>query len=268
MLSEKVLVVTGASGGIGSCLVGAFHGEVAGMVAASRRPLPPTPGLEAASASGEFLHVRGDLAEEDGVVALFDAARERFGRVDALLNCVGGSLYSHPLAEFPVEEFDEVVRVNLRSAFLLTKHFLREFSAAGRGPGRERGGGNGRGGNLVHLVSAAARHPSRGKGPYAVAKAGVARLVQQAAVEGAPLGVRVNGVSPCYVFTPRHERELAQKAASRGVPVEELVEEVLETQLLRKRMEPGHLVPAVRLLLETEVMTGQVVNVAMGQVLN
>lgn len=253
-LADKIVFLAGASGGIGSAFLEHLVDEAAGMATACRSPLEHFFSREPVPA--HLLHVQGDLTVEADVTRVFDQIRARWGRLDVMINCVGGSLHTHPLETFPVAEFDEVVRVNLRSAFLLTREAIKLVK---RNPA---------GGNLVHLVSAAVKRISTGKGPYGIAKAGVARLIQYAAAEAAEAGVRVNGIAPNYVFTSRHEREITAKAEATGTPREALVQHIFDSQRIRRKMMPTDLLPAVRLLATTDVITGQVYNVAMGQILD
>ncbi len=253
-LNSKIVILTGASGGIGRAIMDAFLPKVQHLITSSRSDLGKL--VPMADAPANRTHIQGDLTQEEDVSHLFEEILEKWGRVDILINCVGGSLFNHPLEEFPVEEFDRVIAVNLRSAFLLTKAAIHSIKRNGEA-----------GGNIVHIVSAAAERISHGKGPYGIAKAGLARLIHYAADETGRYNMKINGISPNYVFTSRHEEEIQEKAQKTRKTIQQLEEEIFDTQLLRKKMLPEMLVDVVILLATTEVITGQIYNVSMGQIL-
>jgi gluconate 5-dehydrogenase len=118
-----------------------------------------------------------------------DAVAKRFGRLDILINCVGIQR-EEPLLEVTEKAFDEVYRVNLRSAMFLAQAAARHQIAAG-------------GGRQVHLLSVRSQLGIRGRGysAYCATKGGLALLVRQHAAELAPHRITVNGVAPTFVYT-------------------------------------------------------------------
>ena len=132
-LSGQIAVVTGASAGIGRATALALAGEGASVVCAARRTdrlADVVAELEAIGA--EALAVTADVATEEGVEDLFEAATTHFGRVDILVNNVGVASYK-PLIETTIAEYDWMMSTNMRSTFLCTRAFLPPMLERGSG---------------------------------------------------------------------------------------------------------------------------------------
>ncbi|MHA1266376.1 MAG: SDR family oxidoreductase [Candidatus Helarchaeota archaeon] len=251
MLADKIILLTGASSGIGTVILKRFLPEVKFLITSNRKDLSefsPFQGIPP-----NLKHIKGDLTIEEDVRQLFQAIQEEFGQLDILINCVGGSLYSHLIENFPVEEFDRIVAINLKSAFLLTKFAIQLMKAHG--------------GNIIHFVSSSAKNIAPKKAPYGCAKAGLAHFIHYAAFEAAPYNIKINGISPTYVFTPRHEKEIRTKMQLTGKSRETIVTEIISSQLLKKQLDSEDLIPLTELLATTDVITGQIYNCTMGEVL-
>ena len=130
--------------------------------------------------------------------ALVDRVVELYGGLDILMNCVGIQ-HEQPLLEVTEEAYDEVYRVNLKSAMFLAQAAARHQTAAGKG------------GRQVHLLSVRAQLGLRNRGysAYCSTKGGMVMLIKQHAMELAPHGITVNGVAPTFVYTEmiRHVME-------------------------------------------------------------
>ncbi|MHA1298550.1 MAG: SDR family oxidoreductase [Candidatus Helarchaeota archaeon] len=254
MFSDKILLITGASGGIRYSIMEHFVANVKNLITSSRKKLSDF--LKLKYVPGNLEHVPLDLTIEKNIIELFNYIKKKYRRLDIIINCVGGSLFSHQIEEFPIEEFDEVISVNLRSVFLLTKHGIKIMK------------NNLEGGNIIHFVSSSAKNISKNKSPYGVAKAGLAHLIHYTAFEAAEYNIRINGISPTYVFTPRHEEEIDEEVKNGEKTREEIIHEKVSKQLLKRPMYPIDLIVVVKLLSTTQSITGQIYNCAMGEVLN
>jgi len=195
---SKSIVITGASRGIGAAtarLAGARGWSVAvnylGNEAAARETAAA---VEAAG--GKAITVRGDVAEEGDVVALFDAAMRAFGEIDGVVNNAGIIVPpTQPLAEMSLARLQKVVAVNFVGAYLVAREAVRRMA-------RSRGGN---GGVIVNLSSAAARLG----GPneyvdYAGTKGAIDTLTIGLSKEVAGDGIRVAAVRPGLIETDIH----------------------------------------------------------------
>lgn len=185
-LSGRVVVVTGAAGGIGRGITAAFLAAGASVVAAHHRQAPP-PGEPA----DRWLAVAADLTTDDGPDILIAAAVERFGRLDAVVNNAGRQDLA-PLDGMADGDFRAMIELNLTAVHRLTQRALPHLATAAR-----EGGGA-----VVHIASIEGATPAPAHGHYAVAKAAVVMAARAAALEYGPLGIRVNSVSPGLIDRP------------------------------------------------------------------
>ncbi|HYZ31922.1 MAG TPA: SDR family oxidoreductase, partial [Crenalkalicoccus sp.] len=189
-LAGKVVVVTGAAGGIGSATAAAFHAAGAAVALLDRDAAGAE--AEAARLGGERAIGLGcDTTDPASLAAAAEAVAARLGPAEVLVNNAG-ILRPGSLAELPLAEWNALLAVNLTGYLLAAQAF-------GRGM-RERGSGA-----LVHIASIAASNPQPRSGAYSPSKAAVAMLSRQLALEWGPEGVRSNVVSPGLVRTPMSE---------------------------------------------------------------
>lgn len=202
-LGGRVALITGAADGIGAATARAFGAAGADLVLVDRSP----DGLERVAASIEARAVEtmmADVTDEGAVAALVELALARFGRVDALVNVVGGSRPGKTVAELSLAEWDELLALNLTSTFLLCRAVVPRMEQEG-------------GGTIVNVSSGAGLRGMRANPGYVAAKAGVAALTRALAIDHGPNGVRVNGVAPGPIRTPLMARNRTpEEIASMG----------------------------------------------------
>lgn len=190
-LDGQVAAVTGAAAGIGNAIAGLFaaHGARACL-------LDIDGGAAEAAAErlgGDAVAVQADVTDEASVIAARDRIVETCGRVDILVNNAG--IYPHDsLDDMTVASWDRVFDVNAKSVFLATRAFGDPMRKAGYG-------------RIVSIVTVDAYIPKPTMAHYAASKAAVASLIKTFALEFAPDGVLVNGVSPGAVATERAKSE-------------------------------------------------------------
>jgi 3-oxoacyl-[acyl-carrier protein] reductase len=245
-LAGKAVVVTGASGGIGSECARAFAAEGARIVVHYHH------GRDRAEAlAGELpgaVAIRADLTDEAEAQSLFTRAREELGGVDVCAAVAGvWPRDDEPVWRLPLARWEEVLRANLTATFLTAQGFLREVQRTGHG-------------SLVLVGSTAGRFGEAGHADYAAAKSaiqvGLLLSLKNEIVRIAP-GGRVNAVAPGWTYSPMTRGELDQ----------EVVDRVTRTMALRKVALAADIARAVVVLSSDELsghITGEVVTVAGG----
>jgi 3-oxoacyl-[acyl-carrier protein] reductase len=239
MRQGRAVVITGATGGMGSVLVGRFLDNGDTVVAADLE----RDALEALRAkldagTGPVI-AAADIAEEADCGRLTDVARDAAGRVDVLVNCAG-HFPIRPFAERPADEWPHVIGVNLTGAFLTTRAMLPLMD--GRGWGR-----------IVYIGSASVFEGVPGQAHYVAAKAGIIGLSRSLARKFGNRGMTVNVVTPGLTLTPpvrdRFPAEMLEKARA--------------TRALKRDEQAGDVVGAVFLLAspDADFITWQVVKV-------
>jgi NAD(P)-dependent dehydrogenase (short-subunit alcohol dehydrogenase family) len=205
-LDGKVAVITGGASGMGRATALRFLAEGASVVIADMNEGTAKEALEAAAklgAAARAAFVRTNVADEDDVAAAVERAVDEFGGIDCMFNNagIGGALGS--LLELEVEDWDATCAVLLRGVFLGIKHAGRAMKHAGRG------------GSIVNTASIAGLSGGAGPACYSACKAGVINLTRAAALELAPLRIRVNAICPGGVLTPLlhrgHEEVVRQR---------------------------------------------------------
>jgi 3-oxoacyl-[acyl-carrier protein] reductase len=196
ILDGQVALVTGASSGIGRATAEAMAREGARV---GVNYLKNQKGAEEAAqtirkAGGEAMVVPADVTRHAEVQAMVDTVRRQWGRIDILVNNAGDLLGRRMLPDMTEAYWDEIMALNLKSAFLCVKAVWEEMA--------ER-----KNGCIINVTSIAARN---GGGPgaaaYSAAKGGLLTYTKALAKELAPQGIRVNAIAPGVIATPYHER--------------------------------------------------------------
>jgi gluconate 5-dehydrogenase len=219
-LDDRVAVVTGATGGIGSRLAEALsrvgarvvvHGRDAGRAEAMTARLVAE-GAEAVAAVG-------DLTRREEADAVVDTALEAFGRVDVIVNTVGGGAGTalYPAESYPEAEWDRIMDLNLRSTVHPTNAAVRAMIAGGRG------------GKVLHFSSVRGQLGiDNGFSAYVAAKGALDALTRQQATEWGKHGITVNALSPTFVATPQAASLLADEdfraGLERRIPLSRIAE--------------------------------------------
>ena len=191
-LRDKAAIVTGSTSGIGKAAAERFAAEGAMVTVVGRnaehgqaieRELKE---LTASEGAGDALFVQADVSRPDDVRKVVDATVGRWGRVDILVNNAAVMTFT-PIAELDEADWDKVLGVNLKAAFLFAKHCLPHMRA---------------GGAIVNVSSVHAQSTSPTVVPYAASKGGLEAFTRGLAVECAEQKIRVNALRPGAVDTP------------------------------------------------------------------
>ncbi len=188
-LSGRVVVITGASRGIGRALAESFarRGARLGLLARSEEQLAAV-SRELENDGAEVAVAPCDITEEDGLNSALNRVAERFGTVDSVVVNAGISPAAHRAHNLTLAMWNDVLRVNLTGGFVTAKAAYPYLVQSGRG-------------RLVFTTSVMARAPRRGLSAYTASKAGLEGLTRALAADWAADGVLVNAVSPGFFDT-------------------------------------------------------------------
>jgi 3-hydroxybutyrate dehydrogenase len=215
-LAGKTAVVTGSTSGIGLAIARAFAKEGANVVI---NGFGDAAAIEAERAGIEkdfgvkALYDGADMSKPTEIAALIANAEKTFGSVDVLVNNAGIQFVS-PIENFPTEKWDQIIAINLSSAFHTIHAAIPGMKAR-------------KWGRIINTASAHSLVASPFKSAYVAAKHGIAGLTKTAALELATFGVTVNCISPGYVWTPLVEKQIPDTMKARNLTKEEVINTVL-----------------------------------------
>lgn len=215
-LQDKVAIITGGAAGIGKATAELFvkHGAKVMLVDINADELQQT---AAAFNQAEVKWIAADVADEAAVKDYVAQTVAHFGRVDIFFNNAGIEGKMGPIAEQSLDNFDRVMAVNVRGAFLGLKYVLKEMQKQGSG-------------SVINMSSVAGLDGTATAAPYVTSKHAVTGLTKCAALEVAAQNIRVNSVHPSPIntrmmrsieelFSPGHGDEAKQKL-ERGIPMQ------------------------------------------------
>jgi NAD(P)-dependent dehydrogenase (short-subunit alcohol dehydrogenase family) len=217
--ADRVALVTGAAAGIGRATARLMATEGAAIVAVDVE----SEGLQSlseaiAATGGACMTAAVDVLDEGAVERLVGSAVERFGRIDVLVNAVGGSTViansGTPFAQMTLEEWERLLAFNLRGTFLCTRAVIPHMKRQGAG-------------RIVNLSSIVARGDNdRTNAAYTLAKAGIKALTRKLARELGPFGITCNATAPGVTVTERIKSRILsgrsdeeRKAMAAAVPL-------------------------------------------------
>lgn len=216
MLKGKTAIVTGSTSGIGQGMALALVqagcnvmlnglGDAA-QIEAERAKMEKDTG-------SKILFNGADMTKPEQIEAMMKETKEKFGSVDIIVNNAGVQ-HVAPVDEFPPEKWDQIIAINLTSAFHMTRLAVPYMKEAGWG-------------RIVNLASAHALVASPFKGAYVAAKHGLAGLTKTVALEVAEKNITCNAICPGYVKTPLVDKQIGDQAKARGISQEEVVKNVI-----------------------------------------
>jgi len=213
--SNRVVIVTGAAGNLGSAVARAFQAAGAKLVLVDRTAdrLPRLfPDL--VDSPNHFLATSIDLTSADAVETMVDETVKRFGRIDVLVNTAGGYRAGTPVHETPFETWDFMLNLNARTVFFASRavipHMLRQGS-----------------GRIVSVAARAALKGGAKMAAYSVSKSAVMRLTESMAAELKKEGINVNCVLPSTIDTPQNRQAMPNADYSRWVKPEAIADVIL-----------------------------------------
>jgi 3-hydroxybutyrate dehydrogenase len=230
-LKGQAAIVTGSTSGIGQALARALAAEGVDVVLNGfGEPAAIEAGRAAlAAATGvKVLYHGADMTKPAEIADMVAFAQRELGRLDILVNNAGVQFVS-PIEDFPVEKWDQIIAINLSSAFHATRAAVPIMKAQKHG-------------RIVNIASAHGLVASPFKSAYVAAKHGILGLTKTVALEVAEDGVTCNAICPGYVKTPLVESQIADQAKARGMTPDQVMRDViLAAQPTKKFVEFGQL---------------------------
>lgn len=243
-LQGKKIFVTGGSRGIGAAIVQvlAEKGAQVAFTYTSREDAAQAI-LEKLPGQGHF-HLKMDLGSEENVAQVVEQVMSRFGEIDGVVNNAGVTK-DVLLLRMKTEDFDSVIKTNLRGTFLVTRAFLKPMLKARKG-------------SIVNITSVIGQMGNMGQANYSASKAGTEAFSRSTALEVATRGIRVNCIAPGFIGTEMTE-----------VLSEDVKKQILTKIPLERIAEPQEVAYAVAFLLsdESKYITGHTLNVNGGMLM-
>lgn len=203
-LDKKVVLITGASRGIGLSIARAVAERGARVVIASRKQENVDEALQALSDVGEVMGTTCHVGSGDDIERLVEFTVDRFGDPDVLINNAATNPHFGPTLDCSMEQWQKLFEVNLMAAIHSSRLCV---------PGMLRKGG----GSIINVASVAGLRVYPGMGPYAVFKSALIMITRVLAAELGPEGIRVNAIAPGFVKTKFSEAVWSNPRLSQGI---------------------------------------------------
>jgi len=240
-LAGKVLLVTGSTSGIGLGIARALAEAgsavvlngfgVAAEIARTRDQISADYGVKVSYSSA-------DMTKPEAIAEMIATTLSEHGRLDVLVNNAGIQFVA-PLDQFPVEKWDQILAINLSSAFHTTRLALPAMRQNGFG-------------RIINIASAHGLVASPFKAAYVAAKHGIVGLTKVTALETAEEGITCNAICPGYVYTPLVEAQIDSQAKAHGISRDQVIRDVLLAQQPNKRFATVEELGALTVFLSTE----------------
>ena len=207
----RVVVVTGSSRGIGKAIATEFANAGYSVVINARSEEELNQAAKDISKynknGAKIVSVPGDVSQESVCISLIDKAVKQFGRIDVLVNNAGISGESNTIQNITEKDWDEVVDINLKGAFLCTREAVKNMM---RNEKNTQGKVNNY--SIINISSVHEQTPQPESAPYAASKGGMEMLTKTIALELADKGIRVNGIAPGAIATDMNREVLENPA--------------------------------------------------------
>jgi NAD(P)-dependent dehydrogenase (short-subunit alcohol dehydrogenase family) len=236
---DKAALITGGSSGIGLAVARALGEDGYGVTIAARRAEKLEQAAEELSQAGlELHHVAANMVDEDDIRRMVAEHRDRFGRIDVLMNNAGVGI-AGAIDGFDTKKLDMQLDVNLRAVYLTTREAIPLLKVAGSDGGAL----------IVNTASIAGKRPQGFLAAYSATKAAVIALTEATWKELAGDGVRCTAVCPAFVDTPMTDWVRGQ------VPGEKMIrpEDVAEVVRCLLRLSPACVIPEVMMVRPDDV---------------
>ena len=211
--TNKVIVITGGTGALGQMVTQAFLRAGARVTVTYTLESEFDALKEKARARENLLGIKTNVLDETSVKAMMQQAG-RLGRIDVLVNTVGGFLDGVPIVKMALEQFEKMLALNLKSAFLCCKHVLPVMMQQ-------------KAGKIINIGSQGGLHGGEGISAYGASKAGLINFTQSLAAEGKRYNVTANAVIPGIIDTPANRQAMPNATFNDWVTPEALAQVIL-----------------------------------------
>jgi acetoacetyl-CoA reductase len=239
-LQGAVAVVTGASRGLGAAIaeeLGRGGAKVVVNYAGSQGPAEEVASkINEIGGGGEAIVVQADVSDPEQAQSLIDEAVEQFGRIDILVNNAGINV-DKPLNQMEIEDWDQVVQLDLNGVFYATHAALQHMMEQENGA-------------IINISSVVGESGNMMQANYAAAKSGLFGFTRTAALELAQSNITVNAIAPGFIETDMVD----------AIP-EEVQESILKTIPMGRFGKPEEIAQAVRFVVENDYITGATLDV-------
>jgi 3-hydroxybutyrate dehydrogenase len=215
-LEGRAAIVTGSTSGIGLGIARALAEAGAAIMLngfGDRNQIDMQRTALATANDVDVAYSDADMSRPGDILRMVEIATQRFGQVDIVVNNAGIQHVS-PIESFPPEKWDQILSINLSSAFHLVRAVFPDMKKNGFG-------------RIVNISSAHGLIASPFKSAYVAAKHGIIGLTKVIALEGAEFGITSNAICPGYVWTPLVEKQIEDQATAHGIPRDQVIRDVL-----------------------------------------
>ncbi|MDO9414894.1 3-hydroxybutyrate dehydrogenase [Pararhizobium sp.] len=237
----RTAVITGSTSGIGLAIAEALAKTGANVVLNGFGSAAEIEAIIASISnlgSGKVIHHPADMTRPDDIADLMATAISTFGGIDVLVNNAGIQ-YVEKIEDFPVEKWDQIIAINLSSAF----HTIRAAVPVMKDKKR---------GRIINVASAHGLVASPFKAAYVAAKHGIMGLTKTVALEVAEHGITVNSICPGYVLTPLVQKQIPDQAKARGITEQQVIDDVMLKAQPTKQFVTVEQVSALALFLASD----------------
>lgn len=214
MKNKRIVIITGANGGIGFAIAKTFLEENSSVILPYGKNRDNIDKLLEEYGETRVYPFHLDLSDPSQIPSFVEQVDKRFGRIDSLVNNAGIT-GPGPLEEVTEEAWNKMFNINLKSPFFLIQKIFPIM--------RKNGGGS-----IVNIGSWSGHEPSPGMGPYSISKAGIIMMTRLMSLEWGPFNIRVNDVSPGLIRTPISEKYYQNEKSNRErkelVPIQRIGE--------------------------------------------
>lgn len=239
-MAARTVLITGSTSGIGLGIARSFAKAKYNIIF---NGLEKNGNEIAASTAKEFqvdyMFSPANALHSEQLRTMVDEGLAKFKNIDVLINNCGIQHVS-PIENFPEEKWSDIVRINLSSAFILTKALMKPMK-------------DNKFGRIINIASAHGLFASEYKSAYVAAKHGVLGLTKVTALEGAPFNINCNAICPGYVRTPLVDKQIRDQAKSHDISESEVIPRVILQKHAVKKFVPVELIGSLSLLLADEM---------------